>query len=68
MKKLLFYLTNTFISATFMNIRLVFFLFGDASKLSNGTLTMINILTAVFGTYMLVCIYLSYREAVKKDK
>ena len=59
---------NTLICALFMNVRLAFFLFGDASKLSGGTLTLVNILTAVFGTYMLVSIYFSFREAMKKDK
>lgn len=68
MKKLLFHLMNTLICALFMNVRLAFFLFGDASSLNSGVLTFVNILTAVFGTYMLVSIYFSFREAFKKDK
>lgn len=65
MKKMLFYLTNTIICALFLNIRLAFFLFGDASKLAGGSLTMINVLTAIIGTVMLLNIYLGYREAKK---
>lgn len=49
----LFYLTNTIICALFLNIRLAFFLFGDASKLAGGSITMINVLTAIIGTVML---------------
>ena len=65
MKKMLFYLTNTIICALFLNIRLAFFLFGDVSKLASGRITMINVLTAVIGTIMLLNIYLAYKEAKK---
>ena len=65
MKKMLFYLTNIIICALFLNIRLAFFLFGDGSNLASGILPMINVLTAVIGTIMLLNIYLAYREAKK---
>lgn len=63
MKKMVFYVTNTIICAIFLNIRLAFLLFGDVSKLDGGMLVIINILTAVIATIMLVNILLSYRES-----
>lgn len=66
MKKMMFYITNTIICAIFLNIRLAFLLFGDVSKLGDGMLTIVNVLTAVVATIMLVNIFLSYKES-KKD-
>ena len=67
MKKILFHITNTLICALFMNIRLAFLLFGDVANVSAKNMTLINILTAVIGTIMLVSIVLTYREAKKKE-
>lgn len=68
MKKMLFYVTNTIICALYLNIRFLFLLFGDASKLESGRLTLINVITAVMGTIMLINIVLSYIECKKKDE
>jgi hypothetical protein len=68
MKKMLFYVTNTIICALYLNIRFLFLLFGDASKLESGRLTLINVITAVIGTIMLINIVLSYIECKKKDE
>lgn len=68
MKKMLFYVTNTIICALCLNIRFLFLLFGDASKLESGRLTTINVITAVIGTIMLINIVLSYIECKKKDE
>lgn len=68
MKKMLFYVTNTIICALYLNIRFLFLLFGDASKLESGRLTTINVITAVIGTIMLINIVLSYIECKKKDE
>ena len=43
-------------------------LFGDASKLESGRLTLINVITAVIGTIMLINIVLSFIECKKKDE
>lgn len=68
MKKMLFYVTNTIICALYLNIRFLFLLFGDASKLESGRLTTVNVITAVIGTIMLINIVLSYIECKKKDE
>ena len=68
MKKMLFYVTNTIICALYLHIRFLFLLFGDASKLESGRLTLINVITAVIGTIMLINIVLSYIECKKKDE
>lgn len=68
MKKMLFYVTNTIICALYLNIRFLFLLFGDASKLESGRLTLINVITAVIGTIMLINIVLSFIECKKKDE
>ena len=68
MKKMLFYVTNTIICALYLNIRFLFLLFGDASKLESGRLTLINVITAVMGTIMLINIVLSFIECKKKDE
>lgn len=67
MKKMLFYVTNTFICAIFLNIRLAFLLFGNADAVSDKHMTLVNVLTAVVGTIMLINIVLSYKEATKKE-
>ena len=68
MKKMLFYVSNTIICALYLNIRFLFLLFGDASKLESGRLTLINVITAVMGTIMLINIVLSFIECKKKDE
>lgn len=65
MKKMIFYVTNTIICAIFLNIRLAFLLFGDVSNLGGSLLTVVNILTAVIATIMLINIFLSYKETKK---
>ena len=68
MKKMLFNVTNTIICALCLNIRFLFLLFGDASKLESGRLTTVNVITAVIGTIMLINIVLSYIECKMKDE
>lgn len=68
MKKMLFYVTNTVICALYLNIRFLFLLFGDASKLESGKLILVNVITAVIGTIMFINIVLSFIECKKKDE
>ena len=68
MKKMIFYVTNTIICSFFLNVRLLFLLFGDVTKLSDSKLTIVNVLTAVIATVMLVSIVLSYKESKKNDQ
>ena len=67
MKKMLFYISNTCICAIFLNIRLAFLLFGNPEAVSEKNMTIINVLTVVVSTIMLVNIVLSYKEASKKE-
>ena len=68
MKKMLFYITNTVLCALFLNIRLAFLLFGDISALNQKTVTIVNVLTAIISTIMIISIILSYKESKKEDK
>ena len=59
LKKMIFHTTNTIICALFLNIRLAFLLFGDISALDQKTAIIVNVLTAIISTIMIISIIIA---------